>query len=138
MSPEEGVVDLCEASVTVAGITSTIRPGLMDESDSLPGITFQRIVTTETTTTEGAGGLSWATIQVNCWAVAYGAVRALAEAVRIAMTDQTEIDLLPGISRTAIASGMHDLGESPMSGKGRPTFGISQDFSIAHESAFTY
>lgn len=138
MTPEEGVVDLCEASATVAAITGTIRPGLLDEADSLPGITYQRIVTTETTTTEGAGGLSWATIQVTCWAVAYAAVRALAEAVRIALTDQTEIDLLAGISKTAIASGMRDMGEPPAQGAGRPTFGISQDFSIAHESAFTY
>ena len=138
MTPEEGVVDLCEASLTVAGITSTIRPGLLDETDSLPGITYQRIVTSEVQTTEGAGGLSWATMQLTCWAAAHGAVRALAEAVRIALMDRTEIALLAGISQVAIASGMRDMGEPPASGKGRPTFGISQDFSVAHESALTY
>jgi len=60
---------------------------VLPDNSSLPAITFQRISSTPVNDFSGHSGLDQVRMQVDCWAMTYGASKALAVQVRELMTE---------------------------------------------------
>ena len=90
MSIETGIVAHLQADGTVSGLVGTrIYPLQIPQEASLPAIAYQRISGRATYTQGGDSGPEWARIQLTCHGATYSAVKALAAAVRAALSGAT-------------------------------------------------
>ncbi len=83
---EKGLVSHLENDAGVAAIVgSRIYPEPAPQNASYPLIVYTRITGTHEHDLQGAAGLCEARYQLRCWAESRSAVKALAEAVRLAL-----------------------------------------------------
>lgn len=84
---EDGIYSLLLDNSSIVSLVSTrIYPvNLPEDVDLFPCITFQRITTTPEYTMDGPLGLEKVRVQIDAWSFDYGEVKAVAEALRIAL-----------------------------------------------------
>ena len=83
---EESVRAVLLSDTDVAAIVSArIYPVVLPQNPTLPAVTYQRISLVSPVTLDAAIGPERIRLQVDCWALTWGAVRALASAVKTAL-----------------------------------------------------
>lgn len=95
---EQTLVAVLKNDSAVSALVGTrIRPLNLKQEDALPGVVYQRVSTVPVTSLDGDSGVDAVRIQVSCWAETYSGARALAAAVRAAVTGGmvavTEMDI---------------------------------------------
>jgi hypothetical protein len=84
---EEGLLALLLASAGIAGIVGTrIYPNSLPQGVVLPAISVTVAGKQPVYADDGEAGLTSARVQVECWALSYGAAKALARAVTDALS----------------------------------------------------
>jgi len=70
-------------------VSDRIYPGIAPQGAALPYLTYQRVSGPRTYTFDGASGIEAPRIQIDCFAATYSGVKALATAVRAALSALT-------------------------------------------------
>ena len=101
-----------------AALIQTMKPDILEISDSLPAITYQTITTERDINQAGKTSLTFKTIQLNIWAATYDATRTAAEQVREYLHGLT-VSLTTFTVQSAIITSEQDVGftEFPDSSK---------------------
>ena len=84
---EQTLVAVLKNNSAVSALVGTrIRPLTLGQDEPLPAVVYQRVSTVPVTSLDGDSGVDAVRIQVSCWAETYSGARALASAVRAAVT----------------------------------------------------
>ncbi len=87
---EQGIEQRLMADAGVSALVGNrIYPVVLPENCSYPAITYQLITSHETYTNDGPLGEVRARIQIDSWGKRYGQVKAVAQAVRVALNGFT-------------------------------------------------
>lgn len=135
--PEAAVYKLMTDDATVAALVGTrIYPAIAPQSTVTPYIVYQRIATQHLHTMDGIAGLAETTIQIDCYASTYGAVKALADAVRLALDGYTGTPVGDGtVIGGILLDNTNDNPESPQTGLETILQRVSMDFTIWYEES---
>lgn len=121
-----------EADSDVLAITSTrIYPGHLKQDATLPAITYRIISDIPENHITGAGELTTARIQLDCYAATYAAAMALKEKVRLAIDGVTGDYGTEEICDCNL-EGTHDFQEQPVDGSDSWRYGFSLDFLVSY------
>ena len=86
MSAELAVYTILKNDAPVAALVGTrIFPSLAPQNAANPLIVYQRISADRITSLDGPSGLSWARVQVDCYAETYAGAKTLSAAIRVAL-----------------------------------------------------
>lgn len=123
------------ATSAITTIVSTrVRPGYLDEGDTVPAVT---IVTNSKESFEhlqGAAGLAQITVTFHCYQATGVLAEALAEQVRLLL--QGFAGTLSSVVIRAISyRNENEMLEQPLDGKGRPRWRRSITFLISYQEA---
>lgn len=121
------------ADGTVLGLVSTrIYPSILPDKCTMPAITYARISTPRSEDLIATQTLTWPRIQINSWDDDYLGAKALAKAVRIALTDYT--GTIGGITISDIRiMDEGDLEEPSPEVESLRRYGVRQDFEVWHD-----
>ncbi len=99
MTIETGLRDKLAGTAAVSALVeSRIYPLFVPQESPMPALAYQRISGRPTYSHDGDAGLGWARIQITCQAESYQEAKAVAAAVRTALTgasgvwDDTTVD----------------------------------------------
>lgn len=129
------MLDKLQATTAVTDLVSTrIYPASRRQSAALPAIVYQRISTTIQNASVGESGTAWARVQVDCMAETFAGARALAAAVKGALSGWTDTDGTPAVSMChwvdeQDAPGGLDEGEDDR------VYDVIQDYYIQYSTA---
>lgn len=132
--PETRITALLKADGTVAAITTRVQPVKANQAGSFPLITYQRISTSPVNHATGTTDTTECRIQVDCWAETYVGSKALADAVRGALSGVADGSGDPQLSMIHLVSEI-DLPESPDPGEDTTIYRVSQDYLIWYNPA---
>lgn len=123
-------------SGSAARIFPMVRPGagVGDGLSDLPAITFQIIDTDGVDANDGHSGLSFARVQVDCWATSYGGAASLGEKVRLALENYSGTAGGVAVSRITHIDTRDDY-SPPIDGSDVGTYRQSVDVRVGYASA---
>jgi hypothetical protein len=118
---ESKIHTLLAGTAGVSGIASTrIRPIVLNQGDTLPALTYQRVSGGQQNVLSGSFSLENPRIQIDCMASTYSGAKALGAAVLTAMTGATTF--------TALLISDQDIYEDVAE-----CYRVSMDFSVWHK-----
>jgi hypothetical protein len=84
---EEGIIAKLLATSGVTDLVSQrVSPGRRPQASALPAITLTTISGAPVYTDDGESGLASASIEINCWGETYSSAKAVARAVKAALS----------------------------------------------------
>jgi len=124
--------------LATSGVTdivgSRIRPLLLRQSDSIPGIAYTTISNTPVSRATGTNATYRARVQLDCFASTYTAAKTLEAAVIAALDNYSASGTTPPISSCHLET-VTDLPPDDTPGADdRRAFGVSLDFILWHGS----
>lgn len=125
--------DNASAVQTLIG-TRMYDVGSVPQKPTLPYLTYQRITTSRTMSSDGDSGLPTGLFQINLWAATYAAVRDLSDKLRLAMNGFPG-DFGSHVVHGAVLENESDFPQLPEDGSEMGDHGVQQDWSIDYEES---
>lgn len=130
--PETRLVERLLATAGVTNLVGTrIRPIQLKQGEALPALTWQTIDIEPSNGSTGLGNHAMARIQVDSLATTYGGAKALAAAVRTALSGWSSSTASPNVAPVHWL-GDNDLDAELEPGQDKPTHAIASDFLLQY------
>lgn len=121
---EEQLRSLLLADPSITAITSHINWGAHPQGEAFPGAVLYVISDNEEYTLQGPDGLSAIRVQIDCYALTYGAAKQLSRAIRAKLSGYSG-----GQFQGVFLAGLRDGREGGTNEADRP-FRVSMDFMV--------